>query len=91
MITSKVKFNSTSMAAASLTPGTESAAESANNAVTTATAILTATDTIISTHPAGSSGVSDPSGTVSAVAAECVEKNGWVTGAIAAAGLVMAL
>ncbi|KAG9604275.1 hypothetical protein KCU77_g4394, partial [Aureobasidium melanogenum] len=69
----------------------QSAAESTSDIVTTAAGILSATDTITSTQPAGSSGVSTSSSPVSTSAAEHVEKNGWVMGAMAAAGLVMAL
>ncbi|KAI4743426.1 hypothetical protein E4T50_06188 [Aureobasidium sp. EXF-12298] len=94
---SDVKSDSTSTVASSQASipssvlSTESPTESTNSGVTTATGILTATDTVTSTQPASSSGVSTPSGPVSTGAAEHVEKNGWVLGAMAAAGLVIAL
>ncbi|CAD0088360.1 unnamed protein product [Aureobasidium mustum] len=93
MATSDDKSDSTSTSTSAPAPAssTESMVESTDVAVTTATGILTATDTVTTTQPAGSSGVSVSSSTVSTGAAEHVEKNGWVMGAMAAAGLVMAL
>ncbi|KAH0372263.1 hypothetical protein KCU65_g1374, partial [Aureobasidium melanogenum] len=95
--TSEAKSDSTSTVAPSQASvpssasSIESTAETTNNGATTATGILTATDTVTSTQAAGSSGASTSSNPVSTGAAEHVEKNGWVMGAMAAAGLVMAL
>ncbi|KAK6000405.1 hypothetical protein QM012_003651 [Aureobasidium pullulans] len=91
--TSSVKSDSTSTSASvpSSASSTESATESTTNAVTTATGILIATDTVTTSQPGGSSSASSPSGPTSTGAADHVEKNGWVMGAMAAAGLVIAL
>ncbi|KAH0268641.1 hypothetical protein KCU91_g9260, partial [Aureobasidium melanogenum] len=97
VVTSDVKSDSTSTVASSQVSipssvsSTESLSESTNSGVTTATNIPTATDTVTSTQSAESSGASTSSGPVSIGAAEHVEKNSWIMGVMAAAGLVMAL
>ncbi|KAG9684899.1 hypothetical protein KCU95_g12779, partial [Aureobasidium melanogenum] len=95
--TSEAKSDSTSTVTASQASvpssvsSTESTAESTNSGATTAIGILTATDTATITQSAESSEVSTSSAPMSTGAAEHVEKNGWVMGAMAAAGLIMAL
>ncbi|CAD0108487.1 unnamed protein product [Aureobasidium uvarum] len=94
--TSDVKTNSVSTSVLASASGTESTVKSTDTvvkstdtAVTTATGVLTETSTVTRTQDADSSATS--SGTVSTGAARHVEKGGLMMGAMAAAGLIMAL
>ncbi|KAH0289943.1 hypothetical protein M436DRAFT_79691 [Aureobasidium namibiae CBS 147.97] len=85
--TSGAQSSSASISTSASVSGSESAATSTGTTVVTATGpILTATNTVTSTQTGPPS-----SGTTSTGAAEHVENSGLFMGAMAAAGLVMAL